>query len=179
MGVREDAKKDEVCQKYLEICVDLNMDKVAANEAWSNYKLIRQNYSLEVSFPSFRNIMMYVHVSTTYHPVYIQTNCHLTIWIPLRQRQSRYRNHVFPPFLCRCQYLHDKKCNYLKNFTAQFKQWLSSWSAVNTLLVIVAIVNVLPSFYFTIVLPALRQKASAVLLPGFYVIAASIVYQLT
>nr|XP_018896669.1 PREDICTED: retinoblastoma-like protein 1 isoform X1 [Bemisia tabaci] len=47
MGVREDAKKDEVCQKYLEICVDLNMDKVAANEAWSNYKLIRQNYSLE------------------------------------------------------------------------------------------------------------------------------------
>lgn len=49
MGLSEDGE-DAVERRFEELCLDLNMDKHAREESWTNYQMIRENYSLEVSF---------------------------------------------------------------------------------------------------------------------------------
>ena len=45
-----DEEKDaEFIQKYEDLCLDLNLDKAAKEEAWASYERISANYSLEVS----------------------------------------------------------------------------------------------------------------------------------
>ncbi|KAK3086310.1 hypothetical protein FSP39_016711 [Pinctada imbricata] len=46
MGLSEDGE-DAVEQRYEELCLDLNMDRTAKEEAWQGYKRIKMNYSLE------------------------------------------------------------------------------------------------------------------------------------
>lgn len=48
MGLLDDADEN-VFKRHQDLCVNLNMDKDAADEAWQNYETIRQNYTLEVS----------------------------------------------------------------------------------------------------------------------------------
>ena len=48
MGLSEDGD-DNVEQRFDELCLDLNMDKNAKDEAWNSYQRIRTSYSLEVS----------------------------------------------------------------------------------------------------------------------------------
>jgi retinoblastoma-like protein 1 len=48
MGLSGDAD-DDIFKRHQDLCVNLNMDKDAADEAWRNYEAIRQNYVLEVS----------------------------------------------------------------------------------------------------------------------------------
>lgn len=46
MGLSGDAD-DDIFKRHQDLCVNLNMDKDAADEAWRNYEAIRQNYVLE------------------------------------------------------------------------------------------------------------------------------------
>ncbi|KDR11553.1 Retinoblastoma-like protein 1, partial [Zootermopsis nevadensis] len=46
MGLLDDADEN-VFKRHQELCVNLNMDKDAADEAWHSYETIRQNYTLE------------------------------------------------------------------------------------------------------------------------------------
>lgn len=46
MGLSEDGE-DAVERRFEELCLDLNMDKHAREESWTNYQMIRENYSLE------------------------------------------------------------------------------------------------------------------------------------
>ncbi|KAJ9576035.1 hypothetical protein L9F63_007135, partial [Diploptera punctata] len=46
MGLSDDSD-DNIFKRHEELCVNLNMDKDAAEEAWQNYETIRQNYTLE------------------------------------------------------------------------------------------------------------------------------------
>lgn len=51
-----DNADENVFERHQELCVNLNMDKDAAEEAWRNYETIRQNYTLEVSVSSTSNV---------------------------------------------------------------------------------------------------------------------------
>lgn len=53
MGLLDDADEN-VFKRHQELCVNLNMDKDAADEAWHSYETIRQNYTLEVSGSNLR-----------------------------------------------------------------------------------------------------------------------------
>jgi retinoblastoma-like protein 1 len=48
MGLLDNAD-EHIFKRHQDLCVNLNMDKDAADEAWQNYETIRQNYTLEVS----------------------------------------------------------------------------------------------------------------------------------
>jgi retinoblastoma-like protein 1 len=52
MGLRDDADEN-IFKRHQDLCVNLNMDKDAADEAWQSYETIRQNYTLEVSGSNF------------------------------------------------------------------------------------------------------------------------------
>lgn len=47
--VLSDDGEDKLCEKYDELCLDLNMDKKTKEEAWKNYEKIKKNYTLEVT----------------------------------------------------------------------------------------------------------------------------------
>ena len=49
MGLSEDGE-DVVESQFEELCLDLNMDKKAKDEAFENYQKILENYSLEACF---------------------------------------------------------------------------------------------------------------------------------
>ena len=51
MGLSEE-EEDSVHLKFEEICLDLNMDTAAKEEAWQNYQKIMTNYTLEVTIRS-------------------------------------------------------------------------------------------------------------------------------
>jgi retinoblastoma-like protein 1 len=55
MGL-QDNEDENVFKRHQELCVNLNMDKDAADEAWQNYETIRQNYTLEVGGSTTANI---------------------------------------------------------------------------------------------------------------------------
>jgi hypothetical protein len=44
---------DDIFKRHQDLCVNLNMDKDAADEAWRNYEAIKQNYFLEVRGMNF------------------------------------------------------------------------------------------------------------------------------
>ena len=48
MGLSEEGEEN-VMARFEELCLDLNMDKKAKEEAWKSYEKIRTNYTLEVS----------------------------------------------------------------------------------------------------------------------------------
>lgn len=48
MGLTED-NEDNIEQRYEELCLELNMDANAKEEAWQAYERINTNYTLEVS----------------------------------------------------------------------------------------------------------------------------------
>ena len=52
MGLSEQSDEErfdeEIIKKYEDLCLDLNLDKAAKEEAWQSYERISQNYSLEV-----------------------------------------------------------------------------------------------------------------------------------
>jgi hypothetical protein len=52
MGLSGDGE-DDIFKRHQDLCVNLNMDRDAADEAWRNYEAIRQNYFLEVSGRNF------------------------------------------------------------------------------------------------------------------------------
>ena len=47
MGLSDEGD-DNVHARFEELCLDLNMDKKAKDEAWKSYEKIRTNYTLEV-----------------------------------------------------------------------------------------------------------------------------------
>ena len=47
MGLSDEGDEN-VLARFEELCLDLNMDKKAKEEAWKSYEKIRTNYSLEV-----------------------------------------------------------------------------------------------------------------------------------
>ncbi|KAL3858951.1 hypothetical protein ACJMK2_009197 [Sinanodonta woodiana] len=47
MGLSSEDGDEKVEQRYEELCLDLNMDKNAKEEAWNSYQRIRTNYTLE------------------------------------------------------------------------------------------------------------------------------------
>jgi hypothetical protein len=53
MGLLDEADEN-VFKRHQDLCVNLNMDKDAADEAWQNYETIRQNYTLEVGGSNFQ-----------------------------------------------------------------------------------------------------------------------------
>ena len=61
MGLSEDGE-DAVESQFDELCLDLNMDKKAKDEAFENYQKIIENYSLEACF----NFQYHIHFGT--HP---------------------------------------------------------------------------------------------------------------
>lgn len=48
MGLSEEGE-ETILHRYEDICLDLNMDGAAKEDAWQNYQRIIANYSLEVS----------------------------------------------------------------------------------------------------------------------------------
>ncbi len=50
MGLSDDNTEENEEQRYEDVCLDLNLDKVAKEEAWKSFERISQNYTLEVSF---------------------------------------------------------------------------------------------------------------------------------
>lgn len=48
MGLSSEESDDRVEERYEELCLDLNMDKKAKDDAWKNFEKIKKNYSLEV-----------------------------------------------------------------------------------------------------------------------------------
>ena len=48
MGLSDEGEEN-VEARFEELCLDLNMDKKAKEEAWKSYEKIRTNYTLEVS----------------------------------------------------------------------------------------------------------------------------------
>ena len=46
MGLSDDG--DDAEARYEDLCMDLNLDKTAKEEAFASYQAIEQNYSLEV-----------------------------------------------------------------------------------------------------------------------------------
>jgi retinoblastoma-like protein 1 len=56
MGL-QDNEDENILKQHQELCVNLNMDKDAADEAWQNYETIRQNYTLEVRGSSKSNVI--------------------------------------------------------------------------------------------------------------------------
>ena len=49
MGLSDEGE-ESVLQRYEELCLDLNMDKNAKEDAWQSYQRIRTNFTLEVVF---------------------------------------------------------------------------------------------------------------------------------
>lgn len=50
MGLSEEGE-ESVLQRFEELCLDLNMDKNAKEEAYQNYQRIQTNFTLEVCTP--------------------------------------------------------------------------------------------------------------------------------
>jgi hypothetical protein len=50
MGLSDDGDEN-IEQRFEELCLDLNMDKSAKDEAWQAFERISTNYTLEVGFP--------------------------------------------------------------------------------------------------------------------------------
>ena len=48
MGLSDDGE-DNAEARYEDLCMDLNLDKTAKEEAWQAYETIQTNYTLEVS----------------------------------------------------------------------------------------------------------------------------------
>lgn len=48
MGQSDDIE-DSTYSRHQDLCQKLNMDAIAASEAWKSYETIRQNYTLEAS----------------------------------------------------------------------------------------------------------------------------------
>lgn len=65
MGLSEDGE-DAVESQFEELCLDLNMDKKARDEALENYQKILENYSLEACFLSASLDKIFIHPDTTY-----------------------------------------------------------------------------------------------------------------
>jgi retinoblastoma-like protein 1 len=59
-----DNADENVYERHQELCVNLNMDKDTAEEAWQNYETIRQNYTLEVSVSSMFNVNRFYYFVT-------------------------------------------------------------------------------------------------------------------
>ncbi|UYV63281.1 RBL1 [Cordylochernes scorpioides] len=72
--------KDDIYQKYQELCADLNMNKEAVEEAWRTYLRINSNYTLEGDRLHWLCCSLYVacrtcKIPTIYKDGYIQGNC--------------------------------------------------------------------------------------------------------
>ena len=52
MGLSDEGEEN-VEARFDELCLDLNMDKKAKEEAWKSYEKIRTNYTLEVGYFHF------------------------------------------------------------------------------------------------------------------------------
>lgn len=63
MGLSSEESDDRVEERYEELCLDLNMDKKAKDEAWKNYEKIKKNYSLEVRLRNINNLRPFSLIS--------------------------------------------------------------------------------------------------------------------
>lgn len=76
MGLSEDGE-DAVESQFEELCLDLNMDKKAKDEAYENYQKIIENYSLEACF----NKKLIVIISILFYPVVaVRESCHSLLY---------------------------------------------------------------------------------------------------
>jgi hypothetical protein len=82
MGLRGE-EDDDTFKRHHDLCVSLNMDKDAADEAWRNYEAIRQNYSLEVSGRNLEIVerRRYVYFEELYKLNYLLCNlkCNVSV----------------------------------------------------------------------------------------------------
>ena len=78
MGL-SDESDEAIEQKYEELCLDLNMDRTAKQNAWEAFQRIRVNYTLEVG----------LNVQTS-HVCFEMVSCHIYMTLFVHKILSKY-----------------------------------------------------------------------------------------